>query len=241
MQNRMPKGALAILGGMLALLVFGPRPAWADELGAGTWQYNTDWSIALVNLTNYDLTYLKTSEGAAPYPACVTGSCESEYNMLEVPNDWVVAPFRTKLWLTDHGGFLVAPNSYDGRLTLYSKGFPDWKFDLVFVSQNAHGLLENGNWTGLSPHSPSQGWAVANTWSTGRWATPRDDKKMHNVMTLISPKIMVAVFTAYKNHVVVVVQQVFQAEGDTTVWDDAAAYKGNQLDFADNCGSSVPR
>ena len=126
-------------------------------------------------------------------------------------------------------------------MTLYSTGFPEWKFDLVFVRQNGHNTVGySGTWTALSPHG-TQSWAPANTWSTGRWATPVDDYKMHNVMTLISPKIMVALYAADNVHLTLVVQQLYgeNAAGEA-LWDDTGSYEGNRLDFVDNGSSTVP-
>lgn len=65
---------------------------------------------------------------------------------------------------------------------------------------------------------------------------------MHNVMTLIGPEVMVTMFTADWNHVVVVVQQLYGEDPTTKaeLWDDSNAYVGYELDYVNNSGYSVP-
>ena len=143
------------------------------------------------------------------------------------------------------GDSLVAPIIYDGRITLYSKGFKDWAFDLVFEDQKADGLLEHGTWIALSPHekTTTQAWAQADTWAYGRWATPVNDLAMHNVMTLIGPKVMVTLYSTNSVDMVVVVQQLV-AKDETTgnvIWDDTGdAYRAYKLDFVDRGSTYVP-
>ncbi|HME42685.1 MAG TPA: hypothetical protein VKF36_06340 [Syntrophorhabdales bacterium] len=238
MITHMQKSVLVVVIIVAALFVWGPYSALADDLPAGIWTYETDWSIALVNLTDYPLTYLRSNEpGAYPYPWVGNGG----EPMLEAGTDWQVDPYRTKMWLASSGGPAL-PIIYDGRMTLYSKGFKEWAFDLVFVDQKtALHVREHGNWIALSPHSTTQGWAPANTWAYGRWATPVSDNKMHNVMTLIGPKIMVTLFSGDNNNLTVVVQQLIATDASgNVVWDDRNTYKAYYLDFVDNAGSSVP-
>jgi len=264
MLNKMQKSAFVIVAGLLAVLAWCPHPAFANEDGAGIWTYNADWSIAIINLTNYQLTYVRSNEaGAYPYPKSGAdnfnegGNGDFKYRMLAWDKGWNIDPFRTKLWGTNSKDYLN-PNSYSGRMTLYSKGFPEWKFDLVWVNQTAYHLAYYGNWTALSPHSADQGWVLPdpdvsstcyNDYDSsdcgksayGRWATPVNDIKPHNVMTLISPKIMVSLFAGDNNHLNVVVQQLYQEDAaGNVVWDDSDAYQGVELDFVDNCGTYTP-
>ncbi len=241
MLTKMQKSAFVIVAGIMAMLVWSLHPAVAAEDGSGIWTYDAGRTISLVNLTNYPLTYLKVEEGGASYPAY--WGCGAHQEMLDAGKDWQVEPFRTKLWWSSPTHW-YCPTAFDGKITLYSNGFSDWKFDLVFVGQhgnNTAGL--SGTWTALYPHAANQGWASANTWSTGRWATPVDGsvKKMYNVMTLISPKIMVTLYSGDNVNITVVVQQLYEKnEVGGTLWDDTGIYEGNQLDFVDNGSSSVP-
>jgi hypothetical protein len=118
-------------------------------------------------------------------------------------------------------------------------------FDLIFVRQRANNLAEHGFWVGLGPssHGPSQGWAAANNWAYGRWATPVEDVNMHNVMTLINPKYMVSLYSGDNTNLVVVVQQQYaklNIDGLDVIIDDTNAYQGAKLDFVDNDGYTVP-
>ena len=243
MESRVRKHACRIVVAMMAMLAWGPQPAFTGQEGAGIWVYNSNWSLALVNLTDYPLTYLRAGEpGAYPYPSVTndTSGCGGGQPMLEAGTDWQVEPFRTKMWL-GYPGCRIAPVFWSGKMTLYSTGFPEWAFDLVFIKQRAEGVLEYGNWIGLSPHGSGQGWSTNyNNWAYYRWVTPVNDNKMHNVMTLIGPKVMVALYSPTGNHLVVVVQQLYEWDAAGTVWDDAYAYRAVQLDFVDNSGHSVP-
>ena len=240
MITNIQKSTLVVVIIVAAAFVWGPYSALADDLPAGIWTYESNWSIALVNLTDYPLTYMRSNEpGAYGYP-WVGNDPGGGQPMLEAGTDWQVDPYRTKMWLASGGGPAL-PIIYDGRMTLYSKGFKEWAFDLVFVDQKtALHALEHGTWIALSPHG-TQAWAPANTRAYGRWATPVNDNKMHNVITLIGPEIMVTLFCGNLNDITVVVQQLIAKDASgNVVWDDRNTYKAYYLDFVDNAGSSVP-
>jgi hypothetical protein len=239
------KSALVAVAIVAALFVLAPHSASAAaHLGAGIWIYNSFWTISLINLTDYPLTYMREDEpDAYGYPWCGNGAIP----MLAAGTDWQVDPYRTKIWEADRGGPVV-PTMYHGKMTLYSKGFKEWAFDLVFVDQKADGVLEHGTWVALSPHekSTTQAWAPASTSDNdkpyGRWATPVNDLAMHNIMTLIGPKIMVALYSSNNNDITVVVQQLVATDAPgNIVWDDREnTYKGNMLDFVDSGSTYVP-
>jgi hypothetical protein len=253
MINNIQKSCFVFVVAIAAMLVWGSHPALAGQNGAGIWVYgNSTWSITVINLTDYPLTYLRSNEpGAYSYPFVANDSknCGGHQQILGVGDvDWSIDPYRNIWWYGDRG-CAIAPVFYSGRVTLYSTGFRNWAFDLVFADQAAHNLAERGFWVGLSPHTTlgPQRWAnggTSGTWAYGRWATPIDDKKMHNVMTLIGDEIMVALFSADNRNITVVVQQMiavaWNGSAGNLVWDDEYTYKGNYLDFVDNDGSSVP-
>lgn len=243
MLTKMEKSAFVIVALIVAMLACGPHPVSASQNGAGIWVYNDDWSIALVNLTDHALNYLresKTNYDAHPYPITMgSGTC---LTMLAAGSDWHVEPYRTKVWGANAGSWLI-PCHYDGRMTLYSDGFRNWSFDLVFEEQKASGLAEHGTWIGLSPHEPWQEWETNyNGWAYGRWVTPVDDYAMHNVMTLIGPEVMVTLYSTDLDRLIVVVQQLQGTDPFTgaLLWDDSNVYRGLALDFVDNGGRSVP-
>ena len=54
MLAKIQKNILVVVVIVAALFVWGPRTASAaTHLGAGIWQYNSWWSISIVNLTDY--------------------------------------------------------------------------------------------------------------------------------------------------------------------------------------------
>jgi hypothetical protein len=65
---------------------------------------------------------------------------------------------------------------------------------------------------------------------------------MHNIMTFIGPKIMVALYSSNYNDITVVVQQLVATDASgNVVWDDTEnTYKGNMLDFVDSGSTYVP-
>ena len=149
MLSKMQKSVFVIAAVIVATLICGPHPSLAAQDGAGFWTYVTDRYIALVNLTDYPLTYVRSNEpGAFPYPDIWNDLAWETHSVFEAGTDWEIDPFRTKVWYSSSEGF----TAYDGRITLYSEGFPEWKFDVVFKGQHpANGLLHSGTWTALSP------------------------------------------------------------------------------------------
>lgn len=235
MLNKMKLSGFVIVTSIVAMLAWNEGPAFSDELGTGIWLYDTPMSISLINLTNYPLTYLDV--GADPVSS-YGGSGGPEY-ILSYGGCWSVAPFRTGVWNYDSGG--ASPRSWDGARTLTVTGIDDCTFDLVFKRQYYNNGGLHGFWVGLSPHGTGQGWSTAaNSFAYGRWVTPVNDTKMHNVMTLIGPECMVTLYSGDNANLVVVVQQYY-AESAGVTMDDTDAYQGAKLDFVDNAGSSVPR
>ena len=240
MFTKIRKSGVMLVAAMLAMLAWSPRPALAQQEGTGIWVYNSDMSIALINLTNYPLTYERT----ASHPQYCGGGGDAASKLLKTDSDWQVEPYRTKIWNSSGGCF-------EGAVTLYTPGFPQCKpFDLVFIGQWAccTGWAGYGMWIGLSPSETFAGpdtswkdWWAVNNWGYGRWATPFDDRTMHNVMTLIGSACMVALYSSDNKNLVVVVQQYYQeATSSTALWDDTWKYPSYVWDFVDNGGSSVP-
>lgn len=234
-------------------VVFWLSPVLADENtkveGTGIWVYNNNnWSFALVNLTRYPLTYLRESEGGT-YPTA-KGVYSKDAPILAVGTNWQVDPFGTAIWNGIEDESLGVPTHYDGRLTICIKDpagkFDDLKFDLVFKSQGGY-LLPGGpygTWISLSPHSSTQGWAKNyNGWAYNRWVTPVDDTQMHNIMTLINDRLMVALYSTDNKNLTLVVQQLYEEDksgSGVPLWDDKYAYVAYGLDFVDNNGKLVP-
>ncbi len=227
--------------GIAAALILCLWPAWAlAQDGTGIWIYNEYWSFSIVNLTNYPLTYLRASEGAAyPDVGGLPGNDNIILPILDVGSDWQVDPYSTRIW-NGLRGAVAAPVHYDGRVTFCIKDtmgiFTDWKFDVVFKKQKGYLIAEYGDWIGLSPYSSTQSWSGnRNGWANGRWVTPIEDNQMHNIMTLIGDRLMVALYSPDNNNVTLVVQQLYEESSPGVPrWDDKWAYVAYALDFVDN-------
>lgn len=224
-------GAALAVAAILAVAV--SRGA-ADQNGSGIWVYNTEMTITVYNLTNYDLVSTdSTLQGH--------GSC----SQVGVPLKGLHAsPFRTWMGYYWLGYTEVNPCAFSGSVAIEAKPrgggstLAPWSFEVAFANQHASGLAESGNWVWLRPLDASQGWSTATgSMVHGRWATPVDDLKMHNIMTLIGPKCMVALYSPDNKNLVIVVQQY---DENASGWHDAGNYSGWKLDWVDNGGSSVP-
>jgi len=217
--------------------VLGVGTAQAGQEAPGIWTYNCTLTFTLFNFTNYELKTVATT-------LSTDGICDG--CAANVLRNVVVEPFRTYKQECTNGQFMV-PCNWHGAVTLQAQPLGggntlrDWAFDIVFEDQNAHNLAEEGSWVYLMPHSPDQGWSIpssTDTWAYGRWATTINDLKMHNIMTLIGPKVMVALYSPDNKNIVIVVQQYWE---NAAGWDDSKHWKGWQLDWVDNDGSTVPR
>jgi len=226
--------SFVIVTALVAMLAWSEQPAFCDEEGTGIWVYDDPMSISLINLTNYPLTYLDVG----PDPVISYGGTGGDQYILSYGGSWSVDPFRTMVWNYRSGGGI--PRSWDGPRTLTLTGCEECTFDIVFQRQRAYGLAEHGTWVGLSPYGTEQEWSEAGDFAYGRWATPLNDVKMHNVMTLIGPTCMISIYSGDNTNIVVVVQQHY-AEFDDIIMDDTEAYQGAILDFVDNDEYSVPR
>lgn len=234
MVTRIKLNSIVIAAVFVAMLAWGAQPAFCDEEGTGIWVYDDPMSISLINLTNYPLTNLDVG----PDPVTSYGGTGGDEDILSYGGNWAVAPFRTMVSNYSSGGGI--PRSWDGARTLTLTGCDECTFDIVFKRQKAYGLAEHGTWVGLSPYGTGQGWNEAVGPYCGRWATPLNDSKMHNVMTLIGNTCMISIYSGDNTNIVVVVQQHY-AESDGVIMDDREAYQGATLDFVDNGEYSVPR
>lgn len=222
--------ALAVTA-MLALVV---SPGAADQTGSGVWVYNTEMTITVYNLTNYDL--VSSDINLQGHGSCM---------QVKVPLKGLqVTPLRAWMGLYELGFTEINPCAFSGSVVVEAKArgggstLAPWSFEVAFANQHASGLAESGNWVWLRPHGANQGWSTATgSMVHGRWATPIDDLEMHNIMTLIGPKCMVALYSPDNKNLVIVVQQY---DENASGWDDAGNYSGWKLDWVDNGGSSVP-
>jgi hypothetical protein len=214
--------------------------AQAGQSGPGIWVYNTTWSLNVFNLTNYNLKKIEPADN----PTHEAGGCEpggtGNYPFQSLGS---LGPYRSYQETLGHGCNL-APLHYYG-CTVFEVQDPDpaglknWKFKVCFDAQKADGLLEMGTWISLRKYADTQDWSPANTTAYGRWATPINESpaKMHNIMTLIGPKMMATVYSTNNKGIVVMVQQYWE---NAPGWDDSSNYHALPLDFVDNASSSVP-
>jgi hypothetical protein len=211
--------------------------AQAGQSGPGIWVYNKTWSLTVFNLTNYSLKIIHNDAHEA-------GGCEpggtGNYPFQSFGS---LGPYRTYQETLGHGCNL-APLHYYGctRFQVQSPdttGLKNWAFEVCFQAQDASGLLEMGTWIYLKKYADTQDWSLPNTTAYGRWATPINESpaKMHNIMTLIGPRMMATVYSTNNKGIVVMVQQYWEnADG----WDDSSNYHGQELDFVDNDSKYVP-
>jgi hypothetical protein len=227
------RGRLVLVAVALAAVGVGASSSEADQNGPGIWIYNCNWTASVVNFTNYTMTMPANN-------LAESGGCEPGQTGPVPFHDFrTLDPYRT--WMEGYAnGCNVTPIHYNSGCTTFEvSGFPELDFDVCFAGQDAHDLAEKGEWIYLKPHDASQGWTAPNSWGYGRWATPVNESPpmMHNIMTLIGPKLMVALYSTDNKSIVVVVQQHWE---NASGWDDSSKYKGLQLDFVDNAESSVP-
>jgi hypothetical protein len=198
----------------------------------GIWIYNTKFSTSMINLTNYTIKQIG-------YNVKENGSCTSGKKGSTNPYQFVdnIPAYRTQMDALGDACNMV-PLNYDGCATYQVGQFPEFAFDICFNSQQAHGLLEKGFWVYLKAHGTGP-WASANTLAYNRWATPINESEhnMHNIMTLISSKMMVTLYSMNNHSLVVLVQQYWENKAG---WDDSKVYNAKKLDFVDNDGKHVP-
>lgn len=215
--------------------------AQAGQSGPGIWVYNKTWSLNVFNLTNYTLKHRDDLSDAHERGGCEPGGT-GNYPFQSFGSR---GAYRTYQETLGHG-CNIAPLHYYGCSVFEVQdpdpaGLKNWKFKVCFQAQDAHNLAEMGTWISLKKYSDTQDWSPANTFAYGRWATPINESpaKMHNIMTLIGPRMMATVYSTNNKGIVVVVQQYWEnAEG----WDDSSNYHTNELrlDFVDNSEDSVP-
>ena len=211
--------------------------AQAGQSGPGIWVYNKTWSLNVFNLTNYNLKKIYTDAHEA-------GGCEPGGTGNDPFQSFgSLGPYRT-YQETLGPGCSLAPLHYYGCTRFQVQdpdpaGLMNWAFEVCFQAQDADGLLEMGTWIYLKKYADTQDWSPANTFAYGRWATPIKESpaKMHNIMTLIGPKMMATVYSTNNKGIVIVVQQYWE---NAPGWDDSSNYHGLALDFVDNAESRVP-
>jgi hypothetical protein len=211
--------------------------AQAGQAAPGIWVYNKIWSLNVFNLTNYSLKKIYTDAHEA-------GGCEPGGTGNDPFQSFgSLGPYRT-YQETLGPGCSIAPLHYYGCTRFQVQdpnpaGLKNWAFEVCFEAQDAHNLAEKGTWIYLRKYADTQEWSQPNTFAYGRWATPINESppKMHNIMTLIGPEMMAAVYSTNNKGIVVMVQQYWEnAEG----WNDRSNYHGLALDFVDNASDRVP-
>ncbi|MBI5582790.1 MAG: ricin-type beta-trefoil lectin domain protein [Deltaproteobacteria bacterium] len=200
------------------------------DVQSGVFQNGTPVQIYDCNGTEAQAwTYNTTSRALAVYGGTKCLDWDSEHTKLQIYDCY---GYANQQWTLNPNGTITG----DGGLCLdvagTSNGTP------VDVSTCSGTTQQQWAWVGQS--FLGQGWSsAANNWVYGRWATPVNDFKMHNVMTLIGPDVMVALYSADNRNLVIVVQQIYEARG-SAVWDDRSIYQSYSWDFVDNAGGSVP-
>lgn len=91
-------------------------------------------------------------------------------------------------------------------------------------------IYGKGTWIRLDNPNGINGNAAKSTgWVNGRWATAYADNEMHNIMTMVSPKMTATLYSQDNANFVLVIAQT---PGNWAGW---------QLDWVQNGGDSLPR
>jgi hypothetical protein len=230
MASRSPMTRVLVAACVAVTVALGTWPAGAAQTGSGIWVYNCHFTIAIVNMTDQTLKF---------HGQVKSQGYETQVYLLGAITDnaYSVAPWSTWTWgcCAHHQ---MDPTWFDGTITLTGKS--EWAFGIKATSQDASGDPKKGTWFSLVPADPStQQWAAPNAYSYLRWATPVNDLKMHNIMTLIGSEAMVAMYSPDNVNIVVVVQE-YAGEREFDASKDPNSYVGWRLDWVDNSGGSVP-
>ena len=235
------KIGVAIFVAMLTMLALNPHPASAE---GGIWSYYTNMSIALVNLTNYKQTYVSDD-----WVYTEAGGCSGNQPLLDLGSDWQVPPYRTKTWSSTNG-CITDPRNYTGSVKFHLLDLEDSPspianstFTLHFAAHHASGLNPgSGTWVELVREPEQSYWSdVRDGFVYNRWSTAGSSVSVRpsNIMTLISEKFMVALYSPDNENIVIVVQQFYENQ-DGVIWDDTGTYVSYGLNFADNDAVSCP-
>lgn len=199
----------------------------------------THFSMTVVNLTDRQLT--STSRSATPSP--VISSDEAyPYPFQHLSDPISIAPYRSALWKSGYSG-MWGPQHYDGRIR-FALNTTAWShsFDIDFIAQKARGAaVGRGTWIALTQVKISpvtnESWCNG-VFCGGVWSTPWMDPlavnlgwnyNMHNLMTLTTPELVVALYTPDNLNLVLVVRETRGAD-----------YYRWIVDFVDNDGTAVP-
>ncbi|MEE4146547.1 MAG: hypothetical protein V2I26_17215 [Halieaceae bacterium] len=229
---------------VLILVLASTAPASARP---GIWVYlreGDEWTISLINLTQYPLLIAENSfslyclQGSLPY------RCE-EYtsNPFQGHGALNLDPYRTAIWKSgdarSNGGF-----AWSGHLAVKPEGMDTWQLSLNTHTESPEWSLKNtgkGTWVNLQTdlsETGNPGWS--RDWSSfayGIWVTPDfvdDYTHMENVMTLSGTEFAVSLYSNNFNRVTLVFRE--------TSWDGSQGddYVGWELNFVDNAANSVP-
>lgn len=203
-----------------------------DVQMGGIWVYPADRqniTLTIINLTPYELT--STPRSAMGSVALVVYGDSWVYPFQRNMEPITVAPYRTVIWKEGYAGPFYKPHFW-GHIR-FALSTPLWahSFDVAMTVQNPEGWTDQGTWISLQNSSVNDTWCAAGVFCGGVWATPRmiGHYDMHNIMTLTSPDLVVALYSPDNLKIVLVVRE---ATGDQ--------YDGWMLDWVDNGGSSVP-
>ncbi|MCK9196488.1 MAG: hypothetical protein M0P16_05830 [Syntrophales bacterium] len=189
-----------------------------DKEAGGIFLYTlgpTKWTFSIMNSTGTDLTVV-----GVPDPA------------LFFPNDVVKAYTSKKFQYYVAGG----AQRWEGNLAIKpGVGGSAYQFNVAFQKSAGLNGIYPSTWIYLPVPSSGPYFKIASSSTgqlvNGRWSTNMPvagDHKMHNIMTIVSDKIVASLFTVNNKHVTLVVS------------DTLNNYTGTPLDWVWNDGRSVP-
>ena len=189
-----------------------------DKESGGIFLYTlgpTKWTFSIMNMTSTDLTIV-----GVPDPA------------LFFPNDVVKAYTFKKFQYYVAAGV----QRWEGNLAIRpAVGGSAYQFNVAFQKSAGLNGIYPSTWIYLPVPSSGPYFKIASSSTgqlvNGRWSTNMPlggDHKMHNIMTIVSDKIVASLYSVDNKHITLVVS------------DTLNNYTGTALDWVWNDGRSVP-
>lgn len=210
---------IVVLGGNCIAIADDSTPppgVCPDKEAGGIFMYTLGpikWTFGIVNMTGTDLTIV-----GVPDPA------------LFFPNDVV------KAYTSKNFQYYVAAGAqrWEGNLAVKpSVGGSAYQFNVVFQKSTGLNGIYPSTWIYLPPPPSGPYFKIASSSTgqlvNGRWSTNMPvggDHKMHNIMTIVSDKIVASLYSVDNKHVTLVVSDTLNNYTGTAldwVWNDERA------------------
>lgn len=218
--GRMKKWPFVFLALLAVTLIWLPQNARASQDQAGgIWWHSTgpqDTSFSIINLTSVDMKITQIPSGDTIFKV-----------------NSVVTAYRTLTWKYH---VVAGTPTWSGNMTIVPQsGLSSYQIAVQFDKESGYSFIYgDGTWVHLLAggsysaykNSPTQG-----QWLYGRWATPSGDHTMHNIMTSISDRFTVSLYSHNNKDFILAFSETLSNDN----------FAGWQLDWVENSGSSLPK